>query len=120
LLIYTGSVFGIAVDFHYCDGHVTHVAMLNFGGGHGSCKCNPSDLPSGCCKHKILSMKGGDHKSSPAYLIALPDRFAIDVPVTHNNLSLPKEFFAIYDLAFYLVRRKSPQPLFLLNNVFRI
>jgi len=117
LLIYTGSAFGIGVDYHYCDGQLTHIAILNFG-DHRSCKCSGSDMPIDCCKDKMLFMKGDDHNPSLSF-VALPGSFVIDVPV-HNTLLLPKEFRVISDLTFYFVRQKSPQPLFLLNSVFRI
>ncbi len=119
LLIYTASASGIAVNYHYCDGQLTHVALLNFG-GHGGCKCNSSDMPQGCCKDKMLFLKGSDHKSSPVSFVALPGNFTIDVPATDNTLLLHKEFCIISDLTFDFVRQKSPQPIFLLNSVFRI
>lgn len=119
LFIYSVSALGIAVNYHYCQGDLSNVTVLNFG-GNGGCVCNPSDMPPDCCKDKMLYLKGDDHKSSPVSITVLPFSLAIDVPVIHYTLSLPKEFCIISHLTFDFVRQKSTQPLFLLNSVFRI
>lgn len=119
LFIYSVSALGIAVNYHYCQGDLSNVTVLNFG-GNGGCECNPSGMPPGCCKDKMLYLKGDDHKSSPVSITFLPGNFAIDLPVLHYTLLLPKEFCIISYLNFDFVRQKSTQSLFLLNNVFRI
>jgi hypothetical protein len=119
LFIYTATAFGIAINYHYCGGHLSGVKVLNFG-GNGGCKCNPANMPKDCCKDKMLYFKGDNHKSSTVSVIVLPGSFAIDVPVTTNTLLLHKEFCIPAVLTFGFVRQKSPQPLFLINNVFRI
>ncbi len=119
LFVYTGSAFGIAVNYHYCDGHLTHVSILNFGEKNG-CKCNPSEMPPSCCKDKMLYLKGSEHKSSPTSFCILPGSFAIDIQVADNTLILHKEFFITPDLMLDFVKQKFSPPLFLLNRVFRI
>lgn len=119
LLIYTASAFGIAVNYHYCGGHLSGIKVLNFG-GDGSCKCNPADMPKDCCKDKMLYFKGDNHKSSAISFIALQGSLAGDIPVTQTTLLLSKEFRSISVLTFDFVRQKSPHPLFLLNGVIRI
>jgi len=119
LLIYTGSAFGIAVDYHYCSGHLTHVTILNFG-TQGDCKCNSSEMPQGCCKDKMLYLKGSEHKSSPISFSTLAGSFEIDIPVTNNTPLLHKEIFIGSDLTPDFVKQKSSPPIFLLNGVFRI
>ena len=118
LLIYTSSAFGIAVDYHYCDGQLTHVSLLNFS-DHNSCKCNSSDMPQGCCKDKMLYLKGNDHKTSSTIYSTSISGFVIDLPLTNSTL-LSKELFVAPDLTFDYVKQKFSQPLFLLNGVFRI
>jgi hypothetical protein len=121
LIIYTVSAFGITVDYHYCNGHLTHIGILNFHKSGGCNKCNSSDIPPGCCKDKMLFMKGDIHKLSTVSSIAFPGNFANDVPVIHNILLLHKKFCIISDITFDYVKQISSQPpLFLLNNVFRI
>lgn len=119
LFIYTATAFGIAVNYHYCGGHLSGIKVLNFGSDDG-CKCNPADMPKDCCKDKMLYFKGDNHKSSTVSDIALPGSLAGDIPLTQATLLLPKEFRSISVLTFDFVRQKSPQPLFLLNGVIRI
>lgn len=119
LLIYTGSAFGITVDYHYCSGHLTHVTVLNFG-AKGGCKCNSSEMPKGCCKDKMLYMKGDEHKSSPISFTNLQSNIVIDIPAAQVALLLHKEFFVAPDLTFDFAKQKSPPSIFLLNGAFRI
>lgn len=118
LLIYTGSAFGIAVDYHFCNGQLTDVSLLHFS-DHTGCKCNPSDMPKGCCKDKMVFLKGNDHKSSSIVYPTSTPGFTIDVPLSDNTL-LSKEFFVAPNPSFEYVKQKFSPPLFLLNSVFRI
>ena len=119
LFIYSVSALGIAVNYHYCQGHLSNVTILNFDSNSG-CKCNPSDMPPGCCNNKMLYLKGDDHKSSPVSITVSPGSFAIDVPVIQYTQLLPKEFCIISHITYDFGRQKSTQLLFLLNSVFRI
>lgn len=118
LLIYTGSTFGIAVDYHYCDGQLTHISLLNFS-DHNNCNCNSSDMPQGCCKDKMVFLKGNDHKSSSIVYSISTSVVAIDVLLTNNTL-VSKELFVTPNLMFDYVKQKFSPPLFLMNSVFRI
>ena len=119
ILIYSGSALGIVIDYHYCCSNLTNSTILNFG-GHGGCKCNPAKMPSGCCKDRIICMKGDNHQPSQISFIALPGSFAIDVPGLQNTALLRHSFFVATVLTCNSVQQKYPQPLFLLHRVFRI
>lgn len=119
ILIYSGSALGVVVDYHYCGTHLTNSTILNFG-GHAGCKCNPAGMPEGCCKDKIICMKGDNHRSSQFSFVALPGSFPVAVPELHSTPLLHPAFFIAPALTLCFVKQKYPQHLFLLYSVFRI
>lgn len=119
LFIYTVSAFGIAVNYHYCDGYLSGVKVLNFG-GKGDCKCDATGIPKDCCKDKLLYIKGDDHKSSQGSYISTLATYLIDIPVYETIYSFQKASYQHLPINFCLVSHKSLRHLFLLNNAFRI
>jgi hypothetical protein len=120
LLIYTSTALGATINFHFCNGHLSHVSVLNVGGKSG-CGCNPDAMPKGCCEDKLISSKTDNHNSIQAVYTINKIAFAPELPPVNN---LP-------DLILYsttsntdnsqnYVRRSCPDPIYLLNRVFRI
>ena len=117
LLVYAASAFGIAVNYHYCNGHLTNVTVVNL--GNHNCNCNPDGSSEGCCKDKMIYLKGDNHKSSQISFIPSQTNFAGDVPA-YTSLFSYKEFFSEPTLLYHFVKPEYPQPIFILNSVFKI
>jgi len=120
LLIYSGSAFGIMVNYHYCGDHLTNRTIRNFG-DRGSCKCNPAEMPSGCCKDKLICIKGDKHETTQFASALLPGNFiAIEAPALFNAEVTGRAFVPVRPIACGVVKKVQLCSLFLLNNVFRI
>lgn len=119
ILVYAAASMGIMVNYHYCHGHLTHASILIFGEQNG-CSCNSSTMPKGCCKDKMIFLKGDHHQPSSLFSAPLQTTFTIGLPVIIDKILLQSEFFGKSKITCDFVRQKSPQPIFLLNSVFRI
>jgi hypothetical protein len=120
LLIYTGTALGATINFHFCKGHLSHISVLNFGGKPG-CACNPDAMPKGCCEDKLISGKAENHNSIQAVYTINKISFVPELPPVNNlpdlvlySTTLKTDSFQNY------VRRRCPDPIYLLNRVFRI
>jgi hypothetical protein len=118
LVIYALSAVGISLNFHYCHEQLAKVSFQNFGGQKG-CACNPKDIPKDCCKDELTYQKSDNHRSvQPAQTFEL-------ISFVFNPLS-SADYSAISlnkgKLNFVLnnQRRSCPEPIYLLNRVFRI
>lgn len=120
LIIYTSAALGATINFHYCKGHLSHISVLNVGGKAG-CACNPDAMPKGCCEDKLITSKADNHNSTQVVCAINKISFIPELP-SFNNLP---------DLILYSttlstdnsqnhVRRSCPDPIYLLNRVFRI
>ena len=120
LVIYTGSAFGIPVDFHYCKGQLTGVALANFG-TYAGCGCNDSKMPMGCCKDKVFYNKADNHNTNQASAIINPLFVQLDLPqicylkneILNRNSNSQLSYFQPS-------QRSCLQPIYLLIRVFRI
>ena len=120
LTIYTSIAFGVAINFHYCGGHLAKVSLLNINGKAG-CRCNPGAMPMDCCKDKLIIQKADNHRIVQQISIAEFVSLAVEPPVSCNNyISFPgnghdPDFTGPADF-----QRSWPEPIYLLNGVFRI
>jgi hypothetical protein len=119
-IIYASSVFGIAINFHYCGNQLTKISVLNFG-GHRSCDCNSQGIPMNCCRDKLCYHIGDNHNSTQPFTLTSEISFPIELPQFERNqftYSLAdNNKYIIYD---YGDRRSNTQPIFILDSVFRI
>lgn len=119
MLIYSASAFGIMVNYHYCGDHLTSSTVVNFGSG-GGCKCNPEEMPAGCCKDKLICVKGDTHEASQLSFAALPGSFVVEVPAVYEVMEIHATITATQPISRWSVKSIHVRPLFLLNSVFRI
>ena len=117
LTVYVSTAFGTAINFHYCKGHLTKVAVLNFG-GHGGCDCNPKDMPKDCCKDKLKYEKADNHNIVQAVQISELVSLAVEprLDYIHDSIKVIEASLAIDPPG----QRSQLDPIFLLNRVFRI
>lgn len=110
----------MAIDFHYCSGHLTKISVLNFVGSHDrDCGCNTKDMPKDCCKDKLLVFKTDNHKIVPIASIPEFISFAIELPSSNFQLT----FYGrghVSDVNIKDVQRSYSQPIYLQIGVFRI
>lgn len=120
LTIYTSTALGVAINFHYCQGHLAHVSFLNFGVKTG-CSCNPDAMPKGCCKDELLFKKADNHKTVPAPCTINIVSFTPDLPPVSNlhDLVLQEGSYSSDNFDNHF-KRSCPQPIYLLIRVFRI
>ena len=120
LTVYTGTTFGISVNFHYCGNYLSQISILNFSGNSG-CSCNPESMPKDCCKDKTLCSKADKHNTLQESYTFSPISTVSDLPPVHtlNNWGL-WDAGNDADNFYPYVRRSSPQPIYLLIMVFRI
>lgn len=119
LTIYTSNAIGIAINFHYCQGHLEKISFLNFGEQKG-CACNPQDMPKGCCKDNVVYQKTDKHNIVQPVSIVELISFDIESPYTNNYSFAPYGEDYISDFTINAGLRCCSQPIFLLNRVFRI
>jgi hypothetical protein len=120
LIVYTSTALGASVNFHFCNGHLAHVSVLNFGGKTG-CSCNPDAMPKGCCKDKLIYSQTDKHNSNPASYTISSISFVPELPPVTNLLDLGLYSPALNsDNSYKYVRRSFPDPIYLLIRVFRI
>ncbi|MEP7319007.1 MAG: hypothetical protein ABI921_09705 [Panacibacter sp.] len=109
LLIYSGGAFGIVVNDHYCDGHLTNTTLLNFKGQNG-CSCNTAKIPGGCCKDKIICLKGDAHQTPGFSFIAFPGSYEVHIRALHNTTLLHSIYFAGAATTPYFIKQQYRQP----------
>ena len=118
LIIYSSTAFGTVVNFHYCGKSLEKISLLNFG-NRNTCPCDTGNTPMDCCKNVIHYFKTGKHTSTQTELIpnitfslAEPPSFiVIEMAVKNGNCNRATPYY---------FRRCSPQPIYLLNSIFRI
>ena len=119
LTIYTGSAVGISINYHYCHGHLTKISLLNFG-NKGGCGCNPKEMPKGCCKDELKYLKIDNHKTIQIAQTSEFVSLAIEPIPSNNYYPIPPIDVYHSNLNKNGIQRSCPQPIFLLNRVFRI
>lgn len=120
LIVYTSTALGVGVSIHYCQGYRSHISFLSFG-GKSPCACSSDAMPKDCCKDELLSNKVDNHKVVQASYTVDTISFTPDFPpvndLHHNQISQEcghnSDNFSPRDW-------RSPNPIFLLNRVFRI
>jgi len=119
LIIYTSIAFGITINFHYCGDHLAKVSLLNIGGQAG-CRCNPGDMPKDCCKDNLIVQKADNHRVVQHVSIADFASFSVEPPPSYNNYISTLGDGYDFDFIGNDSRRSYPDPIYLLNRVFRI
>ncbi len=120
LTVYTVTTYGVAINFHYCNGQLAHVSVVNFGGESG-CSCNPDAMPKGRCKDKLLYQKADSHKTVQESYTINTISFTLDLPPVGDpyNLVLQEGNYGS-DNFYKYIKRTCLRPIYLLIRVFRI
>lgn len=119
IISYAGNAAGLAINYHYCGGHLAKVSFLNFEALKG-CACNPNDMPKDCCKDELKYQKSDNHKTIQAVQIAEITSFAIESPFCNSSFAIPLIDKDDSSPVTNEVQRSCPEPIYLLNRVFRI
>ncbi|MBI1781180.1 MAG: hypothetical protein HYR66_07390 [Sphingobacteriales bacterium] len=120
LIVYTSTILGASVNFHFCSGHLAHISVLNFGGKTGR-SCNPEAMPKGCCEDKLLISKADNHNSIQVSYTISSISFVPELPPVTNHFDLGLYSPALNSGNSYkYIRRSCPDPIYLLIRVFRI
>ena len=69
LLIYANVGLAMAINFHFCSGHLSQVSLIKIG-THSVCCCNAKDIASDCCKDEVVFVKADNHQTQTS--LALP------------------------------------------------
>lgn len=70
LLIYANVGLAMAINFHFCSGHLSQVSLVKIG-FHSACCCKTKDMASDCCKDQVVLVKADNHQSQTS--LALPE-----------------------------------------------
>lgn len=70
LLIYANVGLAMAINFHFCSGHLSQVSLVKIG-FHSACCCKTKDMASDCCKDEVVLVKADNHQSQTS--LALPE-----------------------------------------------
>ena len=121
LLIYTSIAFSITIDFHYCQGKLVKYSIFNIN-KVPKCCCNDmaKSMADLCCKDEVKICKADTHKISPGVVAMNFVQYGLLLPVlplfiTHTNLQPETSVIITYSRF-----KRSPQPIYLLFQVFRI
>ena len=120
LLLYLIPTFGVNVNVHYCGGEF---ASLTFGTSEkNKCACGSKKMKKDCCEDKTFSYEVDDEQAKiQESVLTFTNAIKFDV-------TLPCSFEFCYscfpsiatDYYFYHPPNFVKQPLYILNQVFRI
>lgn len=119
LTIYAASAVGVTTSYHYCKGHLTQIHFL-VNNNKSSCYCDTSNTPKDCCKDELKYQKNDNHGIVKGVSIEDPRLLTIEpLPFTEYHIILLPVDLSLVGAGKF-TKRSRPQPIFLLNNVFRI
>ncbi len=68
LLIYANVGLAMAINFHFCSGHLSQVSLIKTG-SPSTCCCKTKDMASDCCKDEVLLVKADNHQSQTTLVL---------------------------------------------------
>ncbi|MBS1650615.1 MAG: hypothetical protein JSU07_01270 [Bacteroidetes bacterium] len=120
LFIYTVSVTGMNIQFHYCGGKIKSISLFHHGDSEKGC-CGKKMKKDRCCNDKTTSFKLKDsHDYSPSSKV--PPSF---IKCVVSNIPLFTFTFVYSDKSFIIPDCHAPpvlydNPLYLRNRVLLI
>lgn len=88
LLVYTNVGLAMAINFHFCSGHLSQVSLIKTD-FHSGCCCKTKSMANDCCKDEVVLVKPDTHQSQTA--LALPEsgfKILALPPVVHRGETL--------------------------------
>ena len=61
LIIYANVGFAMAINFHFCSGHLSQLSLIKIG-YHSVCCCKTKEIASDCCKDEVVLVKADKHQ----------------------------------------------------------
>lgn len=119
VLLYASTALGTIIDFHYCKGNLARISILNYGGISGCC-CYPKNMPEDCCKDQIQFEKADTHETVQQVALLYFSSISAELPAGDNYHITPFQSGYTARLKNNSTLRSCPQPIYLLDRVFRI
>ena len=122
LLVYINTALGIGIDFHFCQSKIVDVKLAGL--SHAHCNCPVGSMPKDCCKNELHYCHTDNHKTQ-VDATRLTKMSTIKVPVLFPDYisslviadnTQKKDTFCNH----YRFNYNPTNPLFILNNIFRI
>ncbi len=70
LLIYANVGLAMAINFHFCSGHLSQVSLIKIG-FHSACCCKTKSMAGECCKDELVLVKADNHQAQTS--LAFPE-----------------------------------------------
>ena len=70
LIIYSSTSFGVTINFHYCGGKLSGLALSSFGGAVQCGRNHKEATDKDCCSNKTICAKTDRHKAVQQYWIS--------------------------------------------------
>jgi hypothetical protein len=116
--IYAGGAAGIAIKFHYCQGRLANVSILNFD-SKPSCPFNASHVPKGCCKDQLFWQSLEKHNFVEA--VSVTELSLLFIGLASENYAFNRKTDSSYHKYLQISPiRRCPEPIYLLNRVLLI
>ena len=120
LLLYLIPTFGINVTVHYCGGEISTISFGTV--TKDKCACGSKKMKKNCCEDKNFSFEVDDNQAKTQESV-----LTFTTPLNFN-IALPQSFEFSYTFFPVLVSTDYfhhppnyvKQPLYILNQVFRI
>ncbi len=120
MFLYLIPVIGFSYTLHYCGGEVSSV--LFYTSTSDKCICGSNKMKISCCEDKTVSIKIEDEQvNTQNNIITFPNLLDIDVDLP-QSFNLEYYHFPVLILEDYFHHPPDilKQPLYILNQVFRI
>lgn len=68
LLVYANVGLAMAIDFHFCNGHLSQVSIVKID-FHSACCCKTKSMANNCCKDEVVVVKADKHQTQPLLVL---------------------------------------------------
>jgi hypothetical protein len=70
MLIYANIGLAMAINFHFCNGHLSQVSLIKIY-TLSTCCCKSKSMANDCCKNEVVLVKPDNHQSQTS--LAIPE-----------------------------------------------
>jgi len=112
--IYLAVGTGFTVNAHYCFGLLHGVSLTS----ENSCSCGHNPAP--CCKTKSIHINLGDKHQAQHAFLPLPHHSFLAIFTQHPVFVNYKGLKCLLTVCYKAPPNQHKQPVYILNNTFRI